>query len=167
MLRRKRRKTQESVDLNLAAMLDMAFQLLTFFILTFRPAPLEGRIDLRLPPPRTAVMGDLPIGTDKDRVDPLADLTTLVIEVLSGDDGTIGSMEVGGRKVDGLAQLDRRLTRLLADPGLPFQQVTIHVGSGLRYDALMNVIDVCSRQKLPGGAALGKLSFVELPDRAG
>ena len=32
-------------------MLDMAFQLLTFFILTFRPAPIEGQISLRLPPP--------------------------------------------------------------------------------------------------------------------
>ena len=165
MVRRKRRKTQESVELNLAAMLDMAFQLLTFFILTFRPAPQEGQIDLMLPPPRTAAVGVQPPITE--RVDPLADLTTLVIEVLSGDDGTIGTMEVGGRRVDGLSQLDRRLARLLSDPGLPFQQVSIHVGSGLRYDALMNVIDVCSRQKLPGGAALSKLSFVELPDRAG
>ena len=46
-----RRKKQEGVELNLAAMLDMAFQLLTFFILTFRPAPVEGQVDLLLPPP--------------------------------------------------------------------------------------------------------------------
>ena len=46
MRRHKRRKrNQGDVELNLAAMLDMAFQLLTFFILTFRPSPVEGQVD--------------------------------------------------------------------------------------------------------------------------
>ena len=52
MARRKRSRGKEEVELNLAAMLDMAFQLLTFFILTFKPAPVEGDIALRLPPPQ-------------------------------------------------------------------------------------------------------------------
>jgi biopolymer transport protein ExbD len=166
MVRRNRRRSQESVELNLAAMLDMAFQLLTFFILTFRPAPIEGQIDLQMPPARTTAV-DPPPPTPGTHIDPLFDLRTLVIEVLATDDGAIGSMQVGGRTVDGLGQLDRRIARLLADPAMPFQQVTIQVGPGLRYDALMNVVDVCSRQTLPGGAPLSKLSFIELADRAG
>ena len=48
---RKKKRQQADVALNLAAMLDMAFQLLAFFILTFRPAPMEGQIKLMLPPP--------------------------------------------------------------------------------------------------------------------
>ncbi len=163
-----RRKSLESVELNLAAMLDMAFQLLTFFILTFRPAPLEGRIDLRMPPPHSATPNSgTTVGTKPDSVDPLANLTTLVIEVLSGDDGAIGTMHVGGRPVDSLPRLERRLSRLLADPGMPFRQVVIQVGSGLRYDALMSVIDVCSRQRLASGEELKNLSFVEVADRSG
>ena len=51
MSRKKRKRGLEEVELNLAAMLDMAFQLLTFFILTFKPAPVEGQITLRLRPP--------------------------------------------------------------------------------------------------------------------
>ena len=51
MRRRRKRRSQSEVELNLAAMLDMAFQLLAFFVLTFRPPPLEGQISLRLPPP--------------------------------------------------------------------------------------------------------------------
>ena len=51
MRRRRRHYSQEEVELNLAAMLDMAFQLLTFFILTFKPNPVEGQINLNLPPP--------------------------------------------------------------------------------------------------------------------
>ena len=38
------------MELNLVAMLDLAFQLLAFFILTFKPAPAEGQILLRMPP---------------------------------------------------------------------------------------------------------------------
>ena len=56
MARKRKRRSQSDVELNLAAMLDMAFQLLTFFILTFRPAPIEGQISLRLPPPQAVVV---------------------------------------------------------------------------------------------------------------
>ena len=34
-----RQHSSEGVELDVTAMLDMAFQLLAFFILTFRPAP--------------------------------------------------------------------------------------------------------------------------------
>ena len=49
--RRKKHKPPGEVQINLAAMLDMAFQLLAFFILTFRPAPIEGHFQLHMPPP--------------------------------------------------------------------------------------------------------------------
>ena len=49
--RRHRRKNSGAVKLNVTAMLDMAFQLLAFFILTFRPAPIEGHLSLNMPPP--------------------------------------------------------------------------------------------------------------------
>ena len=52
MSRKRKRAGDEEVELNLAAMLDMAFQLLTFFILTFKPAPVEGQISLHMPPPQ-------------------------------------------------------------------------------------------------------------------
>ncbi len=52
-MRRKRRGRKSDppaeVELNMAAMLDMAFQLLAFFILTFRPSPVESQISLRMP----------------------------------------------------------------------------------------------------------------------
>ena len=47
-------------------MLDMAFQLLTFFILTFRTVPVEGQINLRLPPPKPIPGGTNTIGKDVD-----------------------------------------------------------------------------------------------------
>ena len=46
---RKKVRGHDDVELNVAAMLDMAFQLLAFFILTFKPSPIESQIMMRLP----------------------------------------------------------------------------------------------------------------------
>jgi biopolymer transport protein ExbD len=50
-MRRKRRLPQLPVDpdLPITPMLDMSFQLLAFFILTFKPGPTEGQLALLLP----------------------------------------------------------------------------------------------------------------------
>jgi biopolymer transport protein ExbD len=164
--RRKRRAAQGAVELNLAAMLDMAFQLLTFFILTFRPAPIEGQISLRMPPaqPVTPVKSAVQAGSDTANNDPVQGLNSLVISVLPDANGAIGTLAIGEGTVATLTGLDDRLKTVFGDQASPFDQVVIQAGSGLRYDALMHVVDVCTRQKLPSGERLSKLSFVELPD---
>ncbi|MGD9720388.1 MAG: ExbD/TolR family protein [Pirellulales bacterium] len=152
----------------MAAMLDMAFQLLTFFILTFRPAPVEGQISLRMPPaqPVTPVRNAVQAGNDTNNVDPVQGLNSLVISVIPDAGGSIGSMAVGEGAVATLGGLGDRLKTILGDQSSPFDQIVIQVGSGLRYDALMSVVDVCTRQRLPNGERLSKLSFVELPETA-
>jgi biopolymer transport protein ExbD len=161
--RKKKKHGQEAVELNLAAMLDMAFQLLTFFILTFKPAPVEGEIALRMPqaapPVKTAgqKMGS------KDSDDPLKGLDSLTISVLPNAQGGIGGLAIEDQTL-GIDNLDGRLKTLLTDPNSTLKQVVIQAGSGLRYDALMNVVDKCTKQKLPNGEPLKRLSFVELPD---
>lgn len=154
------------MELNLAAMLDMAFQLLTFFILTFRPAPVEGQILLRMPPPQpvTALRDAAQAGADETNTNPVEGLNSLVISVIPNAAGEIGSMAIGEGVVATLAGLNDRLRTILGDQASPFDQVIVQVGSGLRYDALMSVIDICTRQRLPNGEKLTKLSFVELPE---
>jgi biopolymer transport protein ExbD len=164
--RRKRRRSEGAVELNLAAMLDMAFQLLTFFILTFRPAPIEGQISLRMPPaqPVTPVKNAVQAGDNAANDNPVQGLNSLVINVIPNAAGGIGSMAIGEGVVATLTGLNDRLKTVLGDLASPFDQVVIQVGPGLRYDALMGVVDVCTRQKLPNGQKLTKLSFVELND---
>jgi biopolymer transport protein ExbD len=164
-MRHKRRRTQGEVELNLAAMLDMAFQLLTFFILTFKPAPIEGQVLLRMPPPQpvTNINAGDKAGADSKNTNPVQGLSTLVISALANSDGSLKQMAVGETPIAGLTALERRLEDILRDPGSGFDQVIIQVDSRLHYGPLMQVIDVCSRQKLPTGEPLTKLSFVELP----
>jgi biopolymer transport protein ExbD len=152
------------VELNLAAMLDMAFQLLTFFILTFKPPPTEGQVSLRLPPPMptTQIKNALEAGADTTNTNPVAGVNTLVLTLISSPSGALESLAIGEGPVAGLTALESRLKAAL-DPGNPFDQVIIQVDSRLRYSELMAVIDICTRQTLPSGEKLTKLSFVELP----
>lgn len=148
----------------MAAMLDMAFQLLTFFILTFKPSPVEGQLNLRLPPPEpiTAMVGQK-AGNDASNTNPLQGLTTLVITAVSDANGTIKQLAIGPATMGSPVALERKLSEVLSDPGSGFDQVVIQVDSKLRYEELMRVLDICTRQKLPTGESLSKLSFVELP----
>ncbi len=172
MRRHKRKRPQtEEVSLNLAAMLDMAFQLLAFFILTFKPNPVEGQINLNLPPP-------VPIADMKEKLEETEDTgsgmaaaKTLTITIAASPKGQVASMTVGLAKLfdgplDGhrLNQLDKRLKDVFAIEGT-FEQVLLRVGKTLDYGELMKIIDVCTRQKMADGKPVNKISFVELGEK--
>ena len=166
MGRKRKRHSQSDVELNVTAMLDMAFQLLTFFILTFKPAPIEGQISLRLPPPQAVVVtkNGQQAGSDLKNTNPVQGVNTLTISVFADPKtGKIGSLGVGETQVSGIAALDGKLKEVFADPGNPFDQVIIQVSDACRYDELMRVVEVCTKQVLPDGQKLSKLSFVEVP----
>jgi biopolymer transport protein ExbD len=163
--RTKRKRSQAEVELNLAAMLDMAFQLLAFFILTFKPSPVEGQIDLRLPPPRPVTnteSGRSP-GADEQNTDPLQGLNTLVITVLGNKAGEIDGLLIGEGPAPSVPALEARVRDILSDPANSFDQVIIQVGSTLRYEHLMKIVDICTNVRMADGGMLSKLSFVELP----
>lgn len=163
MRHKKKRRRPPEVELNLAAMLDMAFQLLTFFILTFRPSPVEGQVMLRMPPPMPVTnvnAGQAP--GESDSKDLMQGLDTLTISVFASADGKLRQMAIGDQSMGNVAALERRLAQVLGDPGSGFDQVIVQVDSRLQYGDLMQVLDVCTRQTLPNGEKLSKLSFVEM-----
>ncbi len=164
MRRRISTRLHHEVELNLTAMLDLAFQLLAFFILTFRPLPFEGNVSLHLPPPQpvTRTDGGEKAGADASNTNPLEGLNTLVVTVLAEPDGRIGGLAVAGTSVPGISGLRTTVKSILSDPTNAFDQLVIQVSSDLSYQALMDVLDVCVDQQLSNGEKLTKLSFVEL-----
>ncbi|MGA2032431.1 MAG: biopolymer transporter ExbD [Thermoguttaceae bacterium] len=161
----RRKKAPQDVELNVAAMLDMAFQLLTFFILTFKPAPLEGQVSLRLPPPQAVAntQGKQTAGMDENiKPTDIKGVETLTVSVFS-EGGGIDSMAVGDSQVKTLIELRKKLEEVFQNPSNPFEQVIVQVSDRLRYGDLMRVVEICADQKLPDGKKLSKLSFVELP----
>jgi biopolymer transport protein ExbD len=83
---RRRHQGTESVepDLPITPMLDMSFQLLAFFILTFKPAPTEGQIAMTLPKEEGGAM-QMPNPFDEKPV-------RYIITVEASDEGQIKRM---------------------------------------------------------------------------
>src|SRR5262245_48000151 len=142
--RRHRGRSKHEVELNLASMLDMAFQLLAFFILTFRPSPVESELALNLPPPR-AIAGPInaaqpPEGAGSDTVD-----TSFMVGVRADGEGHVAGVQLdfGGPAFTGpaseanLRYLDGRLRDIFSAQSEPYDQVVVSVDPTLRFDELM------------------------------
>lgn len=75
---------KEEIKLNMTAMIDIVFQLLVFFIMTFKIVALEGDFNVRMPlaadQPPEQLMEDVP--------------TLILVKLNSGDNGNIASIDV-------------------------------------------------------------------------
>ena len=104
-------------------MLDMAFQLLAFFLLVYRPSSSETRIDLVLPAqPATSTTAAQPGPTADDGPDRLPvqpaitgesdeGFTDLEVRARSDAAGLLTSLELAGAKLDSATTLSQRLQR--------------------------------------------------------
>ena len=140
-MQRHKRHLQGDVELNMAAMLDMAFQLLAFFILTYQPAKVEGCIAIRLPPP-----------TPVTRPNDVAGGVSLQISVTANKNGGIAAIRVGEHPpVTGLQDLEQKLHAIMKVSDVPFDQVQLKVSPTLEYENVLKIIEVCARNKLTAG----------------
>ncbi|MDB5390177.1 MAG: Biopolymer transport protein ExbD/TolR [Planctomycetaceae bacterium] len=164
----RRHRKSSSVDLNLAAMLDMAFQLLAFFILTFRPAPIEGQLAMHLPPPIpvTNVKSDKPQTMGGDGSD-ISGLEKLDLYINANSLGEVSQIKVGMRPVvqgrldaSGIAALKRHMKEIFEIQQIPFDRIQLIVDDRLHYEELMKVVDICTQQVLPDGQKMQRISFV-------
>jgi hypothetical protein len=138
-------------------MLDMAFQLLTFFVLTFKPAPTELQFVMNLLPAQPETRMDAIAPPESAESDELpAGLRTLPTILRAGAGGNLGRVTLGERDIQGMDALRQELELILNDPTLPFDQALIKIDPDLKYSELMQVIDVFSRLKVT------KISFAEL-----
>jgi biopolymer transport protein ExbD len=163
---RTRRHVEGDVQLNVTAMLDMAFQILFFFVLTYRAAPVEGCIAVRMPPPVPVTKpgpGSDAGAPSPELADSLPGVETLSISVTAKDGGAIGAIRVAEQPaVATLADFEERLHALMSISNVPFEQVLLKVSPALQYENVLKVIEVCARTKLTAGEQT-KLSIVELP----
>ena len=163
-IHRKKKKPEEEITIPVTPMLDMAFQLLTFFILTYKSTPTEGQFSMNLLPAAPATdfraQAEAESAATNDSIP--AALRTLPTILRATADGTLGRVSLGEQDVQGMDALKRELKAILEDPTLPFDQALIKVDPDLKYSELMQVIDVFSSLKVT------KISFAELgPGEAG
>ena len=169
MRRQPKRPKSEGPNVPIAPMLDMAFQLLTFFVLTYHPAPQEGQFVMSLLPAQPATA--LAAAPTPDQKTPSNDLPvslrTLPTILKAGDGGRLAQIVVEQNEIPNDPRaLEEALLKYLQDPDLPFDQTLIKVDPNLRYSELMTVINAFSNAFIKAKKD-PKLSFVELGPNEG
>jgi biopolymer transport protein ExbD len=158
LFRINKKKVQEEVNIPITPMLDMAFQLLTFFVLTYRPSPTEIQYGMNFMPaaPATDFRAKAEAAPTEANDNIPASLRTLPTILHADPGGTLGRVLLGENEIQGMDALKRELEVILKDPSLPFDQALIKFDPELKYEELMKVINVFHSLKVT------KVSFAQL-----
>jgi biopolymer transport protein ExbD len=140
-------KKAQPPDVPVTPMLDMAFQLLTFFVLTYKPAPTEVQFGMKLLPaqPATSITAEAPSDKPSDNL-PVS-LRTLPTILRAGEGGSLAQIVVGETPISPDFRekaLEKELVKYFEDPNLPFDQTMLKVDPRLKYSELVKVISAFS-----------------------
>ena len=136
----------EEVQFPVTPMLDMAFQLLAFFILTFQSPTSETRLDLYLPTTPLALPGST-AGQARSTPPKRTELdleNDLKIRIRADDLGDLKTIRLGDTPLPDLDTLGDKLRRYAAVlEGRPLR-VRITADDRLRYEEAARVIGTCN-----------------------
>ncbi|HEV3163114.1 MAG TPA: biopolymer transporter ExbD [Isosphaeraceae bacterium] len=142
---RSRSGPPEEVQFPVTPMLDMAFQLLAFFILTFQTPSTETRLDLYLPTAPVTLPG-APQG-EASQPTRRADLdleTDILVRAQADDLGELKALKLGDAELPTLDLLGERLARYSEVlQGRPLR-VMLVADDRLRYEVAARLIGTCS-----------------------
>lgn len=151
-----------TIQLNLTSMLDVVFNILAFFVVTFSPPIPERNYDVHLPPPKleekaAPTEGELP--TDEPKL-----FESVQITLIAGPGGSLAGIQLEQKPVPvlgpgGTSALARELrvtAGALAGMGEDrLEAATIIASPGLKYRYLIAAVDACYQ------ANVRKIHFAE------
>jgi biopolymer transport protein ExbD len=164
-----RRHAEEGPEPNLPVtpMLDMAFQLLAFFVMTYHPSDFEGQMELSLPSEAITKAQDKEdvkpdAAVDKDQDLKLSANITVIVRTQRDNvhNGSITgiSLEDGAGKAP-VATLDKLREELKKrhETVENKENIKIQADNKMRWEEVINVMDVCQE------AGFKNISFVPPP----
>lgn len=142
MSRHRKASTHVEPVLPITPMLDMSFQLLSFFVITFRPLPIEAQLELALP----KVEGG---GAANALSLPSAEDEELIIQVYALDNGNVASIDcapkTGTFKVgDDTSALFKFLKERAAQAqatGNKIPKLRLEIAENLNYQYVIKMLD--------------------------
>lgn len=151
-----RRSLPSDVEIPITPMLDMAFQLLTFFVMTFNPTPVEVQYTMNLLPGKSVTQPQAETESNSPSDDLPAELKTITTNLFADGSGQLARVTIGENEVEGMDALRAKLQEILNDPAVPFDQAMIASDPALHYGEIMRVIDIFNSLHIT------KISFSEL-----
>jgi biopolymer transport protein ExbD len=167
-MRKRRADALPEVELPITPMLDMTFQLLTFFIFTYHPSAVEGQMEFSLPASgENRARTEAEVDPNKPSDTQLA-LKSQITVVLKCDRGTIAPGTLTGvivqtpsgeSDVRTLAGLGEFLTRQRSSQDITNKDdIQIQAESMLKYAFVIDAMDTCVK------AGFGHVGFSPPPD---
>ena len=157
-------RSSQDVESSLTSMLDLIFNVLAFFVVTFSVPRPEKNFDVVLPPPSARPASDVTVldPVDMAELNPFQDLT---ITLATGPGGALSSVRIEGSAVEnGMAGLTTQLcamrAAIRAGNTTGVDAVTIAASPTLKYRFLMSAVDSCHR------AGISKINFARHGARA-
>lgn len=142
---RKSAESETQIELQMTPMIDIVFQLLVFFIMTFKIVPQEGDFNIRMPQAAPSQ------GNPDDSLLPLR------IRLTANPDGTIAGISLNEESFRDFTQLREYVIGYLADVGGPDEardkaEVEIDADYDLHYEFVVKAITAVSgyRDKATG-----------------
>ena len=141
--RKHRHGDEVSIDLPVTPMLDMAFQLMAFFILTFKPPSDEEQITINMPAEKGGITNVTPdllesLEPPKEFKLQLTDASgALETITLVDNDGKKTAIEIGPK------QVFAKLSSFVVPAGEEPARLKIEASPELQYGQLMRVMDEC------------------------
>lgn len=150
---RHRRPASVEPENQMTSMLDLIFNILFFFIMTFNPPKPEKNFDISLPAPRSEKQQDEP--SDGPEVDPFSQLNIILTD--GGVEGAPRDILIEGQSVAGglpnLSRAVRNRVKELSTSDDPLRSAMIVAGAGIKYRYVIEAVDACSQ------AGLTKIGF--------
>ncbi|MGL4514237.1 MAG: ExbD/TolR family protein [Lacipirellulaceae bacterium] len=130
---------RDKVELQMTPMIDIVFNLLIFFLLTFKIVLPEGDFNIRMPLPADEAPA------------PSSETPTLRLALVAGANGELADLRLGDQRFEGaerFAKLHATIRGMIDDAGGPGtagdQEVEINADYDLRYDYVMRAITALS-----------------------
>jgi biopolymer transport protein ExbD len=152
----------DEIKLNMTAMIDIVFQLLVFFIMTFKVVAMEGDFDVKMP------LASKNPEQSIDQVFP--DLIT--VKILAGTNGNINSIIVNDNETFSDEDMYKNLTTLIeeriaaeGDPEKAAEtEVEFDIAYSLKYRYTVQAIESVSGRILPDGSIKKLIQKVKFKD---
>ena len=131
-VRTKRERLPNKIPIDMTPMIDIVFQLLTFFVMTLQVASLEGDFDIKMPLAK-------PSGQP-----PTTQLLPMTLRLSTDANGELSALELNGQPFSGPQRFERlhnHLASVLDDGNLASTaEVTLDCDYGLKYEYVVQAI---------------------------